>query len=392
MRRRKVIIAGEIWSPNLGDGVIAESLRFLLQRAEPDICVQFLDISGRYASGRGSAHSSPTKGMSFVKAYIRKKSALSLLRNVVKWPIFTTQCVPRWSSQISGADALIIGGGQLLMDNALSFPLKINLVSRIGSSFEKDILFASCGVGQDWSFVASRLFRHALSPAVDITVRDNLSIQRLQELIPGITVSLCPDPAIWSADIYGRNERVAGSLIGLGLMDVDSVNRRNRNNLSREQLTDFWLRVAKRLYERGLEFEFFTNGSSYDYDFGRHLLGSMAAHSIPCSLVTRPTRPRELAQCISHYAAVIASRLHAHIIATSYRIPSVALVWDEKVRAFFQDTDRADLAFDVFDASAAEDVVESLCTTIDRPVSEHMLNEKRSLVSESIRRLLNAAY
>lgn len=49
---------------------------------------------------------------------------------------------------------------------------------------------------------------------------------------------------------------------------------------------------------------------------------------------TRPEKPEQLVKQIASFKAVIAGRFHANIIATSLGIPSVALVWNEKMRAF----------------------------------------------------------
>ena len=51
-------------------------------------------------------------------------------------------------------------------------------------------------------------------------------------------------------------------------------------------------------------------------------------------LVRRPTKARELVEDISAFKGVIAARFHANIIATSLSVPSVALVWNVKMRGF----------------------------------------------------------
>lgn len=42
-----------------------------------------------------------------------------------------------------------------------------------------------------------------------------------------------------------------------------------------------------------------------------------------------------LVKTISRFQSIISFRLHSHIIAASLGIPSVAVVWDDKVRGFF---------------------------------------------------------
>ncbi|MFM9109857.1 MAG: hypothetical protein ACKOPN_04535, partial [Prochlorococcaceae cyanobacterium] len=51
----RVAICAEVWSTNLGDGVIAESLAYLVRRGQPDAEVSFLDLNDRPAPGCGGA-------------------------------------------------------------------------------------------------------------------------------------------------------------------------------------------------------------------------------------------------------------------------------------------------------------------------------------------------
>ena len=43
----KIVLCGEFLSSNLGDGVIADSLEYLIRKAEPDIVIYRMDLSGR---------------------------------------------------------------------------------------------------------------------------------------------------------------------------------------------------------------------------------------------------------------------------------------------------------------------------------------------------------
>ena len=49
-----------------------------------------------------------------------------------------------------------------------------------------------------------------------------------------------------------------------------------------------------------------------------------------------PSKPEELVKTISQFKSIVSFRLHSHIIAASLNIPSVSVVWDDKVRIFFE--------------------------------------------------------
>ncbi len=383
-RLRKIVIVGEIWSPNLGDGIIADSLSFLLKQVQSDVQVSLLDISGR-----DSISAPPSGKLLPAKKLVRSKMWSRMLVNVLRWRIRERRFLPVWSTTLSDADVVIIGGGQLLMDNALDFPVKVSAVSRLSRSLGKPTHFVSCGVGSKWSFGASRLFRKALKSSSSISVRDTLSVERLESFVPGAPVSLSSDPALWTADVYKKNYQSGNDLVGLGIMNVDLINRHTNLNLSVDDLVEFWVGLGSKLHTRGVNFEFFTNGSPDDYEVAQQVFHAIHdQRAIPCTLARRPTTACELALNISQYKAILASRLHAHVVATSYHIPSIALVWDDKVRTFFRDTGREDLAFDGFKLDLTDRLVSSLGDIMDEQVSQEMVEEKRSLVLEDLRHIL----
>ena len=51
--------------------------------------------------------------------------------------------------------------------------------------------------------------------------------------------------------------------------------------------------------------------------------------------------PGELAHAIARFDCVLAHRLHACIVAYSYRIPAVGFAWDRKLDSFFAQCDRS---------------------------------------------------
>jgi len=387
MYRPKIVIAAEIWSPNLGDGIIAESLKYLLRHAQPRVQVEYLDISGRNPDCRGSVEKNQT--ISYIQRYIQGKKYLNIARSALKRHKLKTHYLRYWSSLIAESDAVLIGGGQLLIDNNLDFPMKVSLIASLARSLGKKAYFISCGVGAEWSWMASRLFKASLQSAADVTVRDTASLKRLSQYIPEIAVSLSADPALFASSVYEREREVDDNLLGLGLMSVDSINRHSRVKLTHDELANFWIEIARNLHKEGKMFEFFTNGCPRDYRFAEYVLRSVKQLRIPCKLAPRPTRPYELARCVNKYKAIIASRLHAHILATSYLVPSVALNWDDKVQSFFSDTGRANIAFN-YDIGIIDKIIEILLEIMDEPVSESILKDKQNLILKNVYNIVNS--
>jgi len=46
---KKIVIAGEIYSTNLGDRLIYDNLAYLFHKSDPSIQLEAIDISGRLA-------------------------------------------------------------------------------------------------------------------------------------------------------------------------------------------------------------------------------------------------------------------------------------------------------------------------------------------------------
>ncbi|MBW8011457.1 MAG: polysaccharide pyruvyl transferase family protein [Chloroflexi bacterium] len=380
MASKRIVIAGETYSSNLGDGVIFETLSHLFTLADQSILVSPLDISGRVSWAEAELKDASNIKNNRFMGQLSTASALGLtIRNSLRTN-------PDWIPILNEAELLVIGGGKLLMDHRLNFPVKLNNLRRAANRFGVPVHFSACGVGENWSPIAVWLFKRLLSQAVTISLRDNQSQKRLAELIPGIACSVTFDPGMWAADVYGPNTTPQDEqVIGLGVIHLQDVNfyRPAKAALLETDLLDAWLGIISVFHNQGIKFEIFTNGNPDDYEFAHGLFRAVQTKlSIPCKLATRPTKPIDLARGISKYSGVIASRLHANIIAASYQIPSIGLVWDEKIRAFYNSIHRPRNVFPLIDF-IPEKVIEVLLDSIRTGVDAAMVEraKKRALLS-----------
>jgi len=260
------------------------------------------------------------------------------------------------------------------MDDHLNFPLKVDAVAGLARHLNLEVHFSACGVGASWSQLAQSLFKRALSDALTITVRDRSSVERLERFLPGLPASprMTFDPAIWAAEVYGRCDEPAADqqLVGIGLLGLHEVNAYAPKNaaFNDESLARFWIEVMARLYQEGVAFEVFTNGTASDHLFAQQVCREAQKElAFEPRLSERPIRPRDLAQQISRYKAVLASRLHGGIVALSYGIPVAGLAWDDKVRSFFADTGRSELCVSIYDRNP-DAVVKALLRSVQEGV------------------------
>jgi polysaccharide pyruvyl transferase WcaK-like protein len=348
---RRIAICGETYSENLGDGVIADSLKWLLNSADRSVDVFFVDFSGR--TGIEIENDGNAVKPSPIYIIHHRLARFSAYRKFVVLPLWyfskRNRLSSLWAEALRESDLILIGGGQLLMDNDLGFPLKVRELVRIAKRLNKEIIFYACGVSAKWSWLGFRLLSDALlkDNVLRVSVRDRGSLDSLNELFPNVNMKLCQsvDPAICAAEVYGIQADLKSSKIGLGISAPNvlvSHSGQSKREFSVNLVKKFWIDLAELLQSRHREVVFFTNGQSEDYAFAQSIVAAMSelkVTKLPV-LLEKSREPRTLIVQLAQFQAIVAHRLHANIIAYSLGIPSVGLIWDKKVEEFGKVTDR----------------------------------------------------
>jgi polysaccharide pyruvyl transferase WcaK-like protein len=391
MPARRVVIAGEVYSPNLGDGIISETMRYIFTQVDPGLEVIPLDISGRQTSNPDTPISSLTR-LKVIDLVRRYAPALYARLNAARLEYhFRRGLGDRWRQTLAGADALVIGGGQLLMDDFLDFPTKLAQLGRLAREIDLPLHISACGVGNDWSPRGKLLIEEVLVQATSTTLRDAISQTRLGRLFPGHISECTADPAIWAAQLYSGPQAMVGKTIGLGLLNPADLKLRNPGQTSpMSELEAFWLGLFSTLRQHGIQFELFGNGSLTDQAFGQRLVAAARSKlGLSIHLAPRPTQPVELAHRVSGYAGVVAFRLHAILLAISFGLPCLGLAWDAKVPALF---DVLDLGHYCFDRSQwrPEDVAERIAAQVANPQPYRQLERLKAQAQRNAQIVLQA--
>lgn len=262
------------------------------------------------------------------------------------WPVlFRPRIVRAWRAiEPGGPFDLIFGGGQMLSDLALNFPLKFGLTARLAAKRQARIAVNAVGVSPRWSRTATAMFVRALThPSMrSISVRDEQSHASLTRHAPGVGARcrITVDPGVWAGEVYGLEATPLpedGRLtIGLGVSDPSELAAyaRNPDMFGPKAMLAYWTDLATCLAGQGHRPVLFTNGSEEDEAFLDQVAAALQPLAPAWKRLPRPMVPSELADRMRGLHALISHRLHANIIAFSAGIPSVPLVWDGKVRAF----------------------------------------------------------
>lgn len=328
----RMVLCGVPYATNLGDGVIADCMAYVLHKHWPTARICHLDLSTRDGYGKGGVAG--------------KKSILAVLRNSPRFVsdlmvsvglrlFLARKAVPAWQQYFMRDDVVIIGGGHLLSDFNLNFPRKLDLLSSFAQAAGAKLAVHGVGVSAKWSKRAGLLFTDVLVRCTAISVRDEQSVLNLKQHLPELTIipQLARDPGYLSHLAYA-GVAAKGTGIGLNLSNPDELAQYGGNRKSKQQYDDFWLHLIRLYVSRGLKVTLFTNGAEEDEDYVDQIVSKADAIALTgFRRMPRPLAPSELVAGIKGLDLMIGHRLHAQIVAFTHGIASIALGWDDKLRS-----------------------------------------------------------
>ncbi|MDR3575604.1 MAG: polysaccharide pyruvyl transferase family protein [Anaerolineaceae bacterium] len=390
---KRIAIAGEIYSSNVGDQAIHDCLAYLLKKADSATEILHLDTSGRLGQAIISGKMRPQQRLALLQSSSRLQPlfpALNFAYSLIK----KRRRLAAWEPALRSADLLVIGGGQLLMDDALSFPLKLSGLTQSAKKLGIPYAITACGVGKSWSAAGRSLFRSVLEGAGSITLRDPLSQERLKQFLAELSSRVTFDPAIWAAAAYPADRSEPKSdTIGLGVINSSEVNvhLEPAQRKTDEAWLEIWLELIHTLRQSNQPIELFTTGSLADQKFALKLLAAIERRGGKrVTLLPRPINPEGLISALQKFSLVIAARLHAAVLANAFGISTIGLAWDDKVKAYYGLTHRSDLCFELIHLQT-RDVARACAELSGQPFPAAEIEEYKACSFEDARILLKGA-
>ena len=132
------------------------------------------------------------------------------------------------------------------------------------------------------------------------------------------------------------------------------------NNISDEKIKSIWIDAFNFLEDNGYKPVFFTNGLYEDYQFAKEI-----AYECKAELLDIPNNLGQLCEDISSMEFAIVTRLHASIIAYSYKVPTINLLWNNKQRMFGEISNRSEY---YLLADEASDKIKSLIQKVSKEI------------------------
>lgn len=437
----KILVIGYYYSMNLGDTVICDCVASWLRETFPADEIVIRDIWGRreYAA-------SPDVSMQMIRKQRRRVQVRTWLTqhttydSQLKHEQYVLEKYGAAMRQIAEepCDLVVFAGGQLLTD-LMSHELSFYI--RAFGERHVPVFLHALGTGPCHSRNLNRELKEALhsSSVAWLSVRDHLNAvnQRYFDAEAGSHVGNCvrkpvsevnsgqkdgaedkgpaseensgredgaedkrpapeensgwnsegvrravfaADPGLWAADVYHVNKKQSAGPIGLGIMYPGSI--------PMGKAVRFWKRLICLLNKNGVRWQIFTNGDNRDQLFASYILDqipSLTKEQRDSCCAAPPENAEGLVRQISGYRSIVSFRLHSHIIAASLQVPSVAVVWDDKLREFFGLFDREKYCLSVSDSP--EKVLETL-----REVEQSGWPEEKILqLREESRKMLEQA-
>ncbi len=377
----KLTLLNVVYSPNLGDGLLVECLRWGCKKYLGESThIKSVDLAGRTAFGNlPQQRASLLRALSVLPSPVRQSVAGAAL--LLKLQLHLRDFYRR---ELADADAIVVGGGHLFTDTDLNFPLKLAAALNVAAERSIPTWVYGCGVSDRWSRTAQRLFQDAVRAprVVDAFVRDDYSRAAWNSQLvesSGISATTVRDPGLLCRQAYGVNDGDVrdASTIGVGVIAPVAIRYHSGSDVPSSALTRWFVTLIERLSAAGKRIRLVTNGSPEDTIYG-HLLLAEVRKSVRCVDIDFPEHrhPRELVETVRRLSRFVGFRLHGLICAHSFGLPTYALNWDPKIGSFMDSIGRGRHHYDVRVAAPAS-VVQSMLQ--DEPlISGHASEESLS--------------
>ncbi|HKE43142.1 MAG TPA: polysaccharide pyruvyl transferase family protein [Steroidobacteraceae bacterium] len=248
--------------------------------------------------------------------------------------------------RLESADAICIGGGALLTDINLQFPQSLAVLGRTARKLDKPLLCLGCSAEGPWSPAAERLIREFVRERPYLAVRDQRTAERLERLGAG-SVPVFGDFALPLDARRPRRDRSSYRLAinvaqGLGVSETEQARYERA-------LAHAVRHIALRLRTEG-RMLIYTTGNRHDLPAAERLKSRL--DDFHCE-VHAGRDVAQLRALMAESAAVIATRLHAAILALGAQTPVVGLSPTDKIANFFATLDIESCAFGPEDPAPA---------------------------------------
>lgn len=334
------LVFSEIFSTNLGDSAIAEGLKVSLQGKKRNYIALDFSSGAMKKNVRKSNHSHDKKNQDKKKiVQVIKKNPL-IYKSINSARISSRYLInfKTVNENFKKADVVIIGGGALLQDNAMTFPTSLLAIRLFNLVHKKKLLVLGCSVGDEFSFLGKFFINFFLKNCADIYLRDPNSVNNISKNF-GINAKLIPDHALrlelmTSNDKKCNNENI---ICGVNILNFSAHGRSSQKDFQ-ENYTNFFDTLITQMLNNS-EFQkviLFTTGDSNDKEMLEKIYNKHAKNNENKIEIYIPDTYTNLISFMSSLDVLFNSRLHASILGLVSETPTLSVIWDKKVEGFYR--------------------------------------------------------
>lgn len=357
-KKIKILLLTNRDSDNVGDQVIEACDIALLKAVEKNLCLE--DSEFQVMSRAASI---------VTQKYLATKEE-KLLESAEK--------------VIRDSDVVVFGGAPVFNYLYQIFYERTAVTLEIAQKYGKPVIFSAIGVERyDENDAKCQRLKGALNLGCvqQVTTRDGIEkLVRYKEKEDSFVTAKVSDPAVFTQKVFekflsGRTENTKKERkkIGIFILRANGFVD-NKLDFDREQSVGLWLELMQQLKEKGYDYELMTSGHFGDEAFLDYLIRECGVKDTDC--LFNVNTPEILIEKISGCDAVISCRMHPSIISFALGVPSIGIVWNPKVKYFYDSIGYAGRVVEVADLRA-----DVLVSKVEEALEEGIEKDQDYLVS-----------
>ena len=366
----RILFVGEIYSSNLGDRILYEATRSIFFKLYPDAEFAEIDIMMRKSVDAAMAYKDAN-----IKSRVRKGLSYIPMINVFLDKRSTLKNYADYEKIISkGYDLAVFVGGQIVKP---IFMIKVKAIVGLLKKYNIPVVFNAIDIGK-FNKKDAQIY-------TDIFESDNVrgiscrcNKERFIKNFPNVRKEVIStfDSALFCSEIYLTEHNEPGTEIGLGVMLA--------SHFSERQVINFWGEIINGLNNQKKNWKIFTTGTYGDEKLALKIIKLLGLPKD--KILPRPLTPKEMTDQINSFKKILSFRLHSHIIAYSYGIPTIAISWDKKVDDFFEKIGKKDCVFSI--NADTEDIISMLNRLEADPEQKEHNKENKKIIISNIKKLV----
>lgn len=248
---------------------------------------------------------------------------------------------------ITNSNMIFVAGGALFGVNYLNFFEYIEKIVEIADNKNIPVYFSSTGLnninattGTD-ERISALLSKKCIK---SMSIRENKDSYKNWLKDSNIELVKVCDPAVWTKHIYAKrlklrknsNKKIIGINVARGGLFKDNKKKWDFSD-EMKYLND----LKNKLDVSSYDYMFYTNGSIPDTNTMKYFAQQ---YNIPDEKLIFINSTSELVETISQFDFVVAIRMHSSITSYALEIPSINLIYTDKVQRFYENINRPEFA------------------------------------------------